>query len=73
MQIGFKICKFDLYQKTAMADSYNINIKEYRYIGDSHVLLFNQTYVRVSGTDDGVFCRPYPFNIGIACLCGALA
>ena len=56
-----------------MVDSYNINIKEYRYIGDSHVLLFNQTYVRVSGTDDGVVCRPYPFNIGIACPCVALA
>ncbi len=30
---------------------------EYRYIGDGDVLFFNQTYVRVSGADNGVFYR----------------
>ncbi|HGO7272973.1 TPA: hypothetical protein ACLAOT_001969, partial [Neisseria meningitidis] len=60
-------------KKSPIDDSYNINIKEYRYIGDSHVLFFNQTYVRVSGADNGVFCRLCLFDGGTARLCGASA
>ncbi|HFC4157646.1 TPA: hypothetical protein ACFJCN_001652, partial [Neisseria gonorrhoeae] len=73
MRIGFKICKFDLHQKSPIDDSYNINIKEYRYIGDSYVLFFNPAYVCVSGADNGVFYRLCLFDGGTARLCGASA
>ncbi|WP_114936042.1 hypothetical protein [Neisseria lactamica] len=60
-------------KKMPLVDSYNIHIKEYRYIGDGYVLFFNPAYVCVSGADNGVFCRLCLFDGGIARLCGASA